>query len=109
VDEIGDQLLGRACDVTIVERLGDDIDELVDIIATIDRAGFLPDENAIGVDPVGIGQVLDALSVRGINNIENNIEKNASWVYPRAGNLAAPSKRWNVTSPMDHSCMVRNR
>ena len=60
--------LQAAGDVTIIDRLGDDIDELVDIIATIDRARLLPAENAIGVDPVGIGQVLDALSVRGINN-----------------------------------------
>jgi phage terminase large subunit-like protein len=60
--------LEAAGDLVIVDQIGDDIEELVDIIATIDRAGLLPDENAIGVDPVGIGQVLDALALRGIDN-----------------------------------------
>jgi phage terminase large subunit-like protein len=62
--------LETAGDVTIVDQIGDDVEELVSIIEQIDRARLLPDENAIGVDPVGIGQVLDALSVRGINNNE---------------------------------------
>lgn len=60
--------LERAGDVTIVDHIGEDIEELVSMVETIDRAGLLPDENAIGVDPIGIGQVLDELSVRGINN-----------------------------------------
>jgi phage terminase large subunit-like protein len=78
--------LQAAGDVTIVERLGDDIDELVDIIATIDRARLLPDENAIGVDPVGIGGVLDALSVRGINNVDKKriVGVSQGWQLGRA-------------------------
>ncbi len=58
----------KAGDMTIVNMVGDDIEELVSIIERIDRAGLLPDENAIGVDPIGIGQVLDALAMRGIHN-----------------------------------------
>jgi phage terminase large subunit-like protein len=54
--------------MAIVNMVGDDIEELVSIIERIDRAGLLPDENAIGVDPIGIGQVLDALATRGIHN-----------------------------------------
>jgi phage terminase large subunit-like protein len=60
--------LEAAGDITIVDQIGDDIQELVSIIERIDRAGLLPNENAVGVDPVGIGQVLDELAVRGINN-----------------------------------------
>jgi phage terminase large subunit-like protein len=61
----------EACgDIAIVDQIGDDIDELVSIIERINRAGLLPDENAIGVDPIGIGQVLDALAMRGIDNSE---------------------------------------
>ena len=58
----------------------------LDIIATIDRAGLLPDENAIGVDPVGIGQVLDALSVRGINNVDKKriVGVSQGWQLGRA-------------------------
>jgi phage terminase large subunit-like protein len=58
----------KAGDMAIVNMVGDDIEELVSIIERIDRAGLLPDENAIGVDPIGIGQVLDALATRGIHN-----------------------------------------
>jgi phage terminase large subunit-like protein len=54
--------------MTIVDQLGDDIEELVSIVERVDRAGLLPDENAIGVDPIGIGQVLDALATRRIDN-----------------------------------------
>lgn len=62
--------LEAADDIVIVDQIGDDIDELVSIIERIDRARLLPSENAIGVDPVGIGQVLDALATRGIDNRE---------------------------------------
>src|SRR6266403_663148 len=57
-----------AGDIAIVDQIGDDIEELVSIVERIDRAHLLPDENAIGVDPIGIGQVLDALATRGIDN-----------------------------------------
>ncbi len=60
----------RAGDMSIVGMVGDDIEDLVSIIERIDRAGLLPDENAIGVDPIGIGQVLDALAMRGISNAD---------------------------------------
>src|SRR5258706_1796899 len=60
----------KAGDMAIVNMVGDDIEELVSIIERIDRAGLLPAENAIGVDPIGIGQVLDALATRGIHNNE---------------------------------------
>ncbi|MGY8684559.1 terminase large subunit [Bradyrhizobium sp. UFLA05-153] len=55
-------------DMTIVNHIGDDVEELASIVEQIDRSGLLPKENAIGVDPVGIGQVLDALACRGIDN-----------------------------------------
>src|SRR6266436_4923994 len=60
--------LEAAGDIAIVDQIGDDIEELVSIVERIDRAHLLPDENAMGVDPIGIGQVLDALATRGIDN-----------------------------------------
>jgi phage terminase large subunit-like protein len=60
--------LAKAGDVTIVDQLGDDIEELVSIIERVDLAGLLPVESAIGVDPIGIGKVLDALATRRIDN-----------------------------------------
>jgi phage terminase large subunit-like protein len=60
--------LDAAGDLVIVDSVGDDIEELVSIVEQFDRKRLLPDENAIGVDPIGIGQVLEALSRRGIDN-----------------------------------------
>jgi phage terminase large subunit-like protein len=60
--------LEAAGDLTIVDRVGDDIEEMVSIIEQFERKGMLPNENAIGVDVIGIGQVLEALAGRGIDN-----------------------------------------
>jgi len=73
--------LEAAGDIAIVDQIGDDIEELVSIVERIDRAHLLPDENAMGVDPIGIGQVLDALATRGI---DNNTKKR-TWVSLRDG------------------------
>lgn len=45
-------------DMTIVELPGEDVEELVDIVRRCDATGLL---DKIGVDPVGIGAVLDGL------------------------------------------------
>ena len=49
--------------LVLVERIGDDVDEVADIIGRVERAGLL---NLVGVDPAGIGQVLDALASAGV-------------------------------------------
>jgi phage terminase large subunit-like protein len=55
-------------DLTIVDRPGDDIDQLADIICQVRDAGLLPDQKAIGVDSAGIGDIIDELTTydRGI-------------------------------------------
>lgn len=50
-------------DVTLVERVGDDVDAVADICEKIYHAELL---DKIGVDPVGIGAILDELESRGI-------------------------------------------
>lgn len=45
-------------DLTLVEKIGDDVIQAAEIVARIEGAGLL---NRIGVDPWGIGAVLDAL------------------------------------------------
>jgi phage terminase large subunit-like protein len=67
--EIAPRLLDFAADgdLTIVERVGDDIDQIVDFIEQIREAGKFPEKGAIGVDPAGIGAVLDELGNRGID------------------------------------------
>jgi phage terminase large subunit-like protein len=48
-------------DLTLVEKVGQDVKEVADICATIRASGLLPEENAIGVDAVGIGDIVDEL------------------------------------------------
>ncbi|HUC70396.1 MAG TPA: terminase TerL endonuclease subunit [Stellaceae bacterium] len=53
--------LAAAEELVIVERLGDDIDELAQICEHVLNTGLLAQ---IGLDPVGIGVVVDALAQR---------------------------------------------
>lgn len=53
------QDFAAAGDLTIVTQLGDDITELVEIIKVVDDAGLLAQ---VGLDPVGIGAIVDALA-----------------------------------------------
>lgn len=50
-------------DLTIVEKIGDDVDQLAALVARINEAGLL---DKVGLDPAGIGAVLDALADVGI-------------------------------------------
>jgi phage terminase large subunit-like protein len=45
-------------DLTIVENIGEDVTELAAIVSRIHKAGLL---YKVGLDPAGIGQILDAL------------------------------------------------
>ncbi|TYO83668.1 terminase large subunit [Pseudomonas sp. CK-NBRI-02] len=51
-------------DLTIVDKIGDDVDQLAAIVARINEAGLL---DKVGLDPAGIGAVLDALADVGID------------------------------------------
>jgi phage terminase large subunit-like protein len=50
-------------DLTLVERIGQDIDEVADICLMVYEAKLL---DQIGVDPAGIGSIVEALVARGI-------------------------------------------
>lgn len=51
-------------DLTIVDKIGDDVDQLAALVARINEAGLL---DKVGLDPAGIGAVLDALADVGID------------------------------------------
>ncbi|MCS5452506.1 terminase large subunit [Enterobacter huaxiensis] len=51
--------LVKAGDLTIVKRVGDDIADMVWLIRQIHEAGLL---DKIGIDPAGVGSILDALA-----------------------------------------------
>lgn len=52
-----------AGDLTIVERLPDDVAELVGIVAEVDAADLLAQ---VGLDPMGVGAIVDGLAEREI-------------------------------------------
>jgi len=58
-----------AGDLTIVRLPGQDVDQVADAICKMKAAGLMPEENAIGVDPAGIGAIVDELTTgaRGID------------------------------------------
>lgn len=70
-------------DVGLVARLGDDIDELVDIVGQVSASGRLAEiagKKALGFDPVGIGQIIDALvEAEIIANDEQVIGVSQGW------------------------------
>jgi len=63
--EIAQRLRGfeRAGDLVMVEQIGDDVAEVAAIGAMIEQSGLL---DKIGVDPAGLGGILDALVDAGV-------------------------------------------
>jgi phage terminase large subunit-like protein len=56
-------------DLTIVESMGQDVDELSAIVAKVHASGLMDSEKnepRIGVDPYGIGSILDAIVAAGV-------------------------------------------
>lgn len=53
----------RDGDLVIVQELGRDIAEVADLVAELDASGLLA---KVGLDPVGIGAIVDALAEKGI-------------------------------------------
>jgi phage terminase large subunit-like protein len=54
-------------DLVICADATQDIEELVEIIGKVFDAGLLPEKHAIGLDPVGVAAITDALATRGID------------------------------------------
>lgn len=73
--DIGSALEGFAKDknLTIVERVGDDVVAVADIVEELQIRGLLPTERdgktypAIGVDQIGISEIMDELALRRID------------------------------------------
>ncbi len=49
--------------LTLVERIGDDIEDVAQLVARVEQAGLL---DKVGLDPAGVGAILDALEAVGI-------------------------------------------
>lgn len=55
----------RDGDLVMVRRIGDDVTELADIVERLEDSGLL---TTIGVDPVGIGAIIEEIEARGVPN-----------------------------------------
>jgi len=56
-----------AGELTIVDKPGAEIEELADLIQRVDQAGLL---GPVVLDPMGVGEIVDALAERGIEGDE---------------------------------------
>ena len=81
------QDFAKAGHLTIVDRLGDDVDQVADIADQIFQSGLL---DKIGCDPVGIGSILDALEAKGIPN-EKIVAVSQGW---KLGGAIKTAERW---------------
>ena len=50
-------------DLTLVERIGQDVEEVAQRVAMVEGSGLL---DKVGVDPAGLGAILDALEAAGV-------------------------------------------
>lgn len=73
--------------LTLVNRVGEDVDELADIVEMIHDSGLL---DKIGVDPVGLGAILDKLEERGIPE-DSVVGISQGW---KLGGAIKTTERW---------------
>lgn len=76
----------RDGDLVIVERMTDAIEQLASVVASVDEAGVL---DKVGLDPYGIGAIVDALAEKGIEGAERVIGVSQGWKLQGAINTAA--------------------
>ncbi len=88
-------------DLTMVERPGDDIEEVANIICRVRDLGLLPDKLAIGVDAAGIGDMIDELTCqeRGITE-EQIIAISQGW---KLNGAIKTTERKIAGGEMEHS------
>ncbi|HGP0289665.1 TPA: terminase large subunit [Pseudomonas aeruginosa] len=103
------QDFAKAGHLTLVRRVGDDVDELADIAEQIHEAGLL---DKIGCDPVGLGAILDKLEERGIPN-DKIVGVSQGW---KLGGAIKTAERWlaegsfaPATQPMMAWCVGNAR
>ena len=86
----------RQGDLSMVRHIGDDVDEVADIVHQIDESGLL---DQVGVDPAGIGAILDAIVERGIDQ-EKVVGVSQGW---RLGGAIKTTERKLAEGGMVHA------
>src|SRR5690606_30759245 len=56
----------RDGDLTLVGRIGQDVEQVAEIAARVDESGLLPGKDGIGCDPDGIGSAVEAIVAAGV-------------------------------------------
>ena len=88
-------------DLTLVERPGEDVVEVADLVCQVRDAGLLPEEKPIGVDAAGIGDIVDELisEERGFT-IEQIVGISQGW---RLGAAIKTTERKVAGGEIEHS------
>lgn len=79
--------LAKAGEVSIVERVGDDVAQLGDIVERVQRSGLL---DRVGCDPAGIGAIAEECEHRGVPH-DSIIGVSQGW---RLGGYIQTCERW---------------
>lgn len=82
-------------DLVLVERIGQDVEQLAAIVATVEASGAL---DKVGVDPYGIGAVLDALEAAGVPK-EKIAGVSQGW---KLGQAITTAERWLASGSLVH-------
>ncbi|HCA7769823.1 TPA: terminase large subunit [Pseudomonas aeruginosa] len=96
------QDFAKAGHLTLVGRVGEDVEELADIAEQLFEAGLL---DKIGCDPVGLGAILDKLEERNIPN-DKIVGVSQGW---KLGGAIKTAERWLASgefSPAEQPMMA---
>ncbi|HEX9768419.1 MAG TPA: terminase large subunit [Kiloniellales bacterium] len=58
-------------DLVLCQRPTQDVEEVAAIVARVAEAGLLPERHGVGLDPVGVAAIVDALDACGLGSEEN--------------------------------------
>ena len=54
--------------LTLCETATQDVEEVAALVAQVKASGLMPDKGAVGLDPLGVGMLVDELTARGLED-----------------------------------------
>lgn len=69
----------KAGELRIVDDMTVAFRELAEIVRDVDATGLLPEKNAVGMDPMGVGLIVEALAEVGISGTERVVGIPQGW------------------------------